>query len=59
MIVTLIIGTLIDVLAGSAIQLLWNNVIYAYVMSGFFLLTILIKKPITLYFALDFRPSRT
>jgi hypothetical protein len=50
----LIIGTLIDVLAGSAIQMLWNNVIYTCVMSGLFLITIVIKKPIYLYFALDF-----
>lgn len=54
MIGTLVIGTLIDVLSGSAIRLLWNNVIYAYVMSGLFLLTIVIKRPISLYFALDF-----
>lgn len=51
---TLIIGTLIDVLAGSALQLLWNNVIFAYVMAGGFIVTILIKRPISLYFALDF-----
>ncbi|QAS52011.1 VC0807 family protein [Halobacillus litoralis] len=54
MIVTLVAGTLIDVLAGSALQLLWNNVIFAYVMAGVFLLTILIRRPIALYFALDF-----
>ncbi|ARI79256.1 hypothetical protein HM131_17160 [Halobacillus mangrovi] len=54
MISTLIVGTLIDVLAGSAIQLLWNNVIYAYVLALLFLFTIVIKKPIALYFALDF-----
>ncbi|KHE72453.1 membrane protein [Halobacillus sp. BBL2006] len=54
MIVTLIVGTLIDILAGSAIQLLWNNVIYAYALALFFLISIVIKKPIALYFALDF-----
>ncbi|MCA0984188.1 hypothetical protein LCL89_09045 [Halobacillus yeomjeoni] len=51
---TLVIGTLLDVLAGSALQLLWNSVIFAYVLAGIFLMSILIKKPISLYFALDF-----
>ncbi|MCA1060683.1 hypothetical protein LCL96_17235 [Rossellomorea aquimaris] len=51
---TLIVGTLIDVLAGSSLQLLWNNVYYAAGMSLFFLVTMMIKRPIALYFALDF-----
>ncbi|MCA0972005.1 hypothetical protein LCM20_15470 [Halobacillus litoralis] len=54
MIATLVVGTLIDVLSGSAIRLLWNNVIYAYVMSGLFLVTILVRRPIALYFGVDF-----
>ncbi|MFQ3544094.1 VC0807 family protein [Halobacillus rhizosphaerae] len=54
MVVNLIIGTLIDVFAGSALQLLWNHVIYAYVMAVVFLVTILLKKPLALYFGLDF-----
>ncbi|TMU83560.1 hypothetical protein FGG79_19220 [Bacillus sp. BHET2] len=51
---TLIIGTLIDVLAGSSLQLLWNNVYYAAALSLFFLFTMIIRKPIPLYFGLDF-----
>jgi hypothetical protein len=54
MIATLVVGTLIDVLAGSALQLLWNNVYYAAAMSTFFIITIVMKKPIALYFGLDF-----
>jgi len=54
MILNLVIGTLIDVLAGSAIQLLWNNVFYSYSMGFLFLFTLLIKKPLPLYFLLDF-----
>jgi hypothetical protein len=50
----LIIGTLIDVLAGSALQMLWNNVFYDYALATFFLLTIIIKQPMALYFGLDF-----
>lgn len=53
MIATLVIGTLIDVLAGSAIQMLWNNVYYSYVLAAFFLLTIAMNKPIYLYFSID------
>jgi len=49
----LIITFLIDVLAGSAIQLLWNNVIYAYILGSIFLVTIMVKKPIFLYVTLD------
>ncbi|WP_201716042.1 VC0807 family protein [Rossellomorea arthrocnemi] len=51
---TLIVGTLIDVLAGSSLQLLWNNVYYAAVLSLFFLLTMIMGKPLPLYFGLDF-----
>ncbi|GGF25639.1 hypothetical protein GCM10010954_25670 [Halobacillus andaensis] len=53
-IATLVAGTLVDVLSGNAIRLLWNNVIYSYVVAGTFLFTIIIKKPIALYFGLDF-----
>ncbi|QTM98842.1 hypothetical protein ERJ70_05745 [Sediminibacillus dalangtanensis] len=52
--VTLMIETLVDVLAGSSLQLLWNKVFYAGAMSLFFFSSIIIKKPITLYFGLDF-----
>lgn len=54
MISNLVVGTLIDVLAGSAIQLLWNNVYYAYALGCLFLFSIVLKKPIVLYFFLDF-----
>lgn len=50
----LLIGTLIDVLSGSAINLLWNNVFYSYFIGLLFVSTIFINKPIALYFALDF-----
>lgn len=53
-ITTLVIGTLIDVLAGSALQLLWNNVFYNMAIGTFFLGTFLFKRPMALYFGLDF-----
>ncbi len=54
MIVNLVIGTLVDVLSGSALQMLWNNVFYSYAVAALFLLTVLFKKPLFLYFSLDF-----
>jgi hypothetical protein len=51
---SLLIGTLIDVLSGSAINILWNNILYSYLIGLIFILTNLIKKPISLYIALDF-----
>ncbi|MEL3971084.1 VC0807 family protein [Rossellomorea oryzaecorticis] len=51
---TLLAGTLIDVLSGSALNLLWNNVYYSYFIGSLFILTILINRPLALYFALDF-----
>jgi hypothetical protein len=53
-IVNLVISTLIDVLAGSAIQLLWNNVFYQYTLAAFYFITVLINQPLALYFGLDF-----
>ena len=50
---TLIIGTMIDFLAGSAMQLLGNKVYYAFFIALFFLFTVLINKPAALYLALD------
>ncbi|WP_299510569.1 VC0807 family protein [uncultured Rummeliibacillus sp.] len=54
MISNLVVGTLIDVLSGSAMQLQWNNVYYAYFISFLSFTTIIINRPLYLYFALDF-----
>ncbi|MTT31721.1 hypothetical protein GMB86_06805 [Terrilactibacillus sp. BCM23-1] len=54
LITNLTIGILIDVLAGSAIQMLWNEVFYSYIVAFIFIVTILINKPIFLVFSLDF-----
>ena len=53
MLVTLVAGTLVEILAGSAIQLLWNQVYYTFAIGFVFLLTIFIKRPLGLLFALD------
>ncbi|WP_244093910.1 VC0807 family protein [Jeotgalibacillus sp. R-1-5s-1] len=58
LIVTLAIGTLIDVLAGSALQMLWNGVIYSFVLSFLLLISIAINKPLHLLFAVDIMELR-
>jgi len=50
---SLVIGTVIDLLSGSALRLLWNNVYYSLAIGVFFLGTMLFKRPLALYFALD------
>lgn len=53
LITNLMIGTLVDVLSGSAIQLLWNQVFYSLGIAFIFTVSIIINKPISLYFFLD------
>lgn len=51
---TLSVSTIIDLVAGSGINLLWNNVYYQAALAIFFICTIFFRKPIVLYFSLDF-----
>ncbi|MCD5324713.1 MULTISPECIES: VC0807 family protein [Pontibacillus] len=53
MLANLVVGTLFDVLAGSALQLLWNRVYFALLGGGIFLGSMFIRKPIALYLMLD------
>ena len=53
MLITLVIGTLIDLLSGSALQMLWNNVYYGAFIGFVFIASMLVKRPIAYYFALD------
>ena len=53
MLITLAIGTLIDILSGSALQMLWNNVYYGVFIGFVFIASMLVKRPIAYYFALD------
>jgi hypothetical protein len=50
---TLIISTLVDFLAGSAIQLLWNNVYYSIGMALFYVGSVLLNRPAALFLSLD------
>lgn len=53
MIANLVVGTLVDVLSGSAIQMLWNDVFYSLVMGLLFFVTIILNRPFALFVALD------
>lgn len=53
MLANLVLSTLVDVLSGSAINLLWNRVYFAVGVGLFFLGSMVIKKPVALLFALD------
>lgn len=51
--VSLLVGTVVDILSGTAERMLWNQVFVGVAFSGVFLVSMLIKKPLTLYFAMD------
>jgi len=50
---SLFVGTVVDIFSGTAERMLWNQVYLGGAFSGVFLLSMLIKKPLPLYFALD------
>ncbi|PKR76720.1 hypothetical protein CEY16_12945 [Halalkalibacillus sediminis] len=52
-IVSLLISTLVNVLSGNAEDMLWNQVYIGYVTASVFLISILVKRPLALYFAID------
>lgn len=53
LLVTLVAGTVIDILSGSALQMLWNNVYFGAFIGFVFIGSMMIKRPIAYYFALD------
>ncbi|MGE8204673.1 VC0807 family protein [Heyndrickxia sp. NPDC080065] len=52
-ILNLIAGLLVDILSGSALQLLWNNVFYSAALLFIYSISVAAKKPLYLYFTLD------
>ncbi|MBD1380804.1 VC0807 family protein [Metabacillus arenae] len=50
---TMTLGTIIDLMSQSAERMQWNNVYYGVALGLFWLLTILFKKPLAMYFAID------
>jgi hypothetical protein len=56
---TNIIGELlVEILSGSALQLLWNSAFYSLGLAFLYLVSFLINKPLYLYFALDILVSQ-
>ncbi|WP_054752138.1 VC0807 family protein [Piscibacillus salipiscarius] len=53
-ITTLLISTMVDILSPDAKAMLWNQVYLGYAFAGVFLFSMLIKKPLALYLAVDF-----
>ncbi len=51
---TLLIGTTLDLLAGSAEQMLWNQIYFGLAIAGLHAFLLVIRKPLSLYFAVDF-----
>lgn len=51
---SLFIGTTVDLLSGSAEQMLWNHVYLVFFYTAIHLITFAIKRPLALYIAVDF-----
>lgn len=51
---SLLLGTLVDLLSGSAIQMLWNSVWLGFAFTVVYLVSMIVRKPLALYFAVDF-----
>jgi len=54
MLVSLFSGRILDILSGSAERMLWNDIYINIVYIFFWLTTILIKKPMGMYFFIDY-----
>ncbi|NSL50861.1 VC0807 family protein [Calidifontibacillus erzurumensis] len=50
---SLMINTILDLISDSAEWMLWNGIYFNFGMIAFLLFTIIIKKPIVLYFLVD------
>ncbi|MEW9676924.1 VC0807 family protein [Lentibacillus sp. L22] len=50
---SLLIGTTVDLLSGNAENMLWNQVYLGYGFAFVFLLSMMVRKPLGLYFAVD------
>jgi hypothetical protein len=52
--ISLLLSTLVDLFSGSAIQMLWNSVWLGFAFTVVYLVSIIVRKPLALYFAVDF-----
>lgn len=51
---SLLLGTVVDLLSGSAERMLWNGVYLGLFYTGIFVVSFIIRRPLALYFAVDF-----
>ncbi|GEL77567.1 VC0807 family protein [Tenuibacillus multivorans] len=51
---SLIVSTTVNVMSNGAENMLWNQVYLGYATAGLFLLSIILLRPLALYFAVDF-----
>lgn len=51
---SLMLSSILDLLAGSAIQMLWNSVWLSYAYTTIFIASMIIQKPIAIYLAVEF-----
>lgn len=51
---SLMLGSALDLLSGSALQMLWNSVWLSYAFTAIFLFSMIIQKPLAIYFAVEF-----
>lgn len=51
---SLLLSSLLDLLAGSALQMLWNSVFLSYAFTLIFIISMIIQKPLAIYFAVEF-----
>lgn len=52
-ITSLLIGTIVNLFSSSADNMLWNQVYLGFITGVIFLLSMMMKKPLALYFAVD------
>ncbi|MBU6079771.1 VC0807 family protein [Allobacillus halotolerans] len=53
-ITTLLVGTSLDLIAGSAEKMLWYQVYFGFAIAGLHAFFLVIRKPLAIYFAVDF-----
>ncbi|AWE06490.1 hypothetical protein DCE79_03425 [Lysinibacillus sp. 2017] len=51
---SLVLGTTVNLLSGSAEQMIWNGVYLSLFYTFLYFVTLIIKRPFSLYFAVDF-----
>lgn len=50
----MLFGTTVDLLSGSADQMIWNNVYLGFFYTFLYVILLIVKQPFSLYIAVDF-----